>query len=422
MTAVIQKNRIETIVRSLGLIARLNTARPGTPESHKLYYRMLIDYYTSLLKAKEENKFIVAHSIFFPVEIIYAMGLVPMHSEVTAWMTALFSGSCADLLATSAEIGLAPEICSPHRVLHGAFATGSLPRPNVAVWTNLVCENCAKSGGLIVAANDCPGFFLDCPFQRTPREDKYLVDELEELVRFLEKESGHKLDRESLAERIAQSDRQIQLYREIDRIRQNVPSPFPFQDFLKLFTVDCLFSGQPETTRYLETLLQELTESVKAGRGAVHPERYRIMNLSMPPILLIGAVDKILQEHGAAFVSDPFFFSWEQLELNTVNPLEGVAQKMLNMPLMVMYGPLDGRLLDRVLGCARKHRVNGAINFAHVGCGQSAAMIKYIKDALNETGVPVLVIDCDIIDTTIAPEDDVKQKLVQFFELLEESA
>ena len=297
MTTVKQKNRIETIVRSLSLISRLNAARPGTPESHKLYHQMLIDYYTRLLRAKEEKQFIAAHSIFFPTEIIYAMDLVPMHSEVTAWMTALFTGSCADLLTTAAEIGLAPEICSPHRVLHGAFATGSLPRPDVVLWTNLVCENCAKSGGLIMEVNDCPGFFLDCPFQRTPREDKYLMDELQEVVRFLEKESGHTLDPNSLAEKIAESDRQVQLYREIDQLRRNVPSPFPFQDFMKLFTVDCLFSGQPEATHYLETLRQELIERIKAGRGAVHPERYRLMNLSMPPIPLISAIDRILQEY-----------------------------------------------------------------------------------------------------------------------------
>jgi benzoyl-CoA reductase/2-hydroxyglutaryl-CoA dehydratase subunit BcrC/BadD/HgdB len=420
MTSIEKKNRVETIVRSLGLISRMNNIRPEISESQKLYYRMLLDYYTQLLKVKEENRFVVAHSIFFPVELIYGMGLVPMHSEVTAWMTALFSGSYMNLLAKAAGLGLAPEICSPHRVLHGAFAAGSLPRPDAVVWTNLVCENCAKSGGLIMEANDCPGFFLDCPFQRTPREDKYLVDELQELVGFLEQKSGQKMDPSELSRRIAESNRQIELYREIDLLRRNVPSPLPFQDFLKLFTVDCLFSGQPEATLYLETLRKELTEKVRAGRGAVHPERFRLMNLSMPPIPLINAIDKILEENGVACVTDPFLCTWEEGELNRKDPITGVVDKLLMLPLMVMYGPLDNRVLDRILDCAQKHRIDGAMNFAHVGCGQSAAMIKYVKDALNEIGVPVLIIDCDIIDTTIAPEDEIKQKLVEFFELLEE--
>ena len=97
-----------------------------------------------------------------------------------------------------------------------------------------------------------------------------------------------------------------------------------------------------------------------------------------------------------------------------------MAKKLAMNPPMVMCGPLDERPLNRIITCARQHKVDGAINYAHVGCGQSAATIKLIKDALNEINIPVLVIDCDIIDPTIAPEEDIRQKLVQFLELLED--
>ena len=233
-----KKNRIKAIVRALNLISRMNKSRPETPESHKIYYQMLIEYYTRLLRSEEESSFVAAHSIFFPVEIFYAMDIVPMHSEVTAWMAALFSGSCADLLATSAEIGLAPEICSAHRILHSAFATGSLTRPDVVVWTNLVCDNSAKSGGMIMDTNDCPGVYLDCPFQQTSNENRYLKEELEDLVTFLEEHSGHAMDWDKLSEIIARMDRQIELFREINELRRVVPSPFPPQDFLKLFVIE----------------------------------------------------------------------------------------------------------------------------------------------------------------------------------------
>jgi len=415
-----KKSRIEAMVRALRLISRFSKARPETPESHKIYYQMLIDYYTRLLKAQEEPSFVVAHSIFSPVEIFYAMDIVPMHNEVTAWMAALFSGSCADLLATSTELGLASEICSAHRILHSAFATGALPRPDAVVWTNLVCDNSAKSGEMIMYTNDCPGFFLDCPFKQTDDEDRYLKGELEDLVTFLEKQSGRAMDWNKLAENIANTDRQIELFRDINELRKIVPSPFPPQDFLKLITVDYLFGGQPEATEYMETLRQELIERVHAGKGVVTPERFRVMNLSMPPLLFMGSIERVSQEHGVVSVSDPFLCSWGEGRLDPDKPLDSIAKKLIMNPPMVMYGPLDERALNRVINCARQHKVDGVINYAHVGCKQSAATIKFFKDALDKIGVPVLIIDCDIIDPTVASEEYIRQKLTQFFELLED--
>ena len=42
------------------------------------------------------------------------------------------------------------------------------------------------------------------------------------------------------------------------------------------------------------------------------------------------------------------------------------------------------------------------------------------KDVLNEMDVPVLTLDCDIVDPTINTQAEVRQKMEQFFELLED--
>jgi hypothetical protein len=89
-------------------------------------------------------------------------------------------------------------------------------------------------------------------------------------------------------------------------------------------------------------------------------------------------------------------------------------------PIMGMYGPLDEKLVKNIIDCAVRYKVHGAIYYAHVGCRQSAALIKLIKDALNDIDIPTLVLDCDIVDTTVSPESEVLSKLRQFFELLEE--
>jgi benzoyl-CoA reductase/2-hydroxyglutaryl-CoA dehydratase subunit BcrC/BadD/HgdB len=420
MISMEQNSRIRTIVRACKLIAGMSGSRTNTPESHKIYYQMLSDYYARLLKAKDEGNFTAAHTIFFPVEILYAMDIIPMHTELTAWMAALFSGNYAELLTTSSQVGLAPEICSPYRVLTGALAKGSIPRPDTVLWSNLICDNAAKSGELVIHMTGCPGFYIDCPFQQSDYENQYFKEELKEMIHSLEKQSGHKMSWDKLSESIARINKQIELFRQIEELRQTIPSPLPPQDFLKLFTVDCMFAGQPEATRFLETVHQELTEVVQGRKEVPRLERFRVMNLLFPPILLLGAIEKVSSEHGAVSVADPLLCHWEEERLDPKEHLDSVIKKIKMNPVMVMHGPLDEKIIKLVVNSAIQHKIDGAIHYAHVGCRQSGALIKVLKDALNEIDIPVLVLDCDIIDTTVAPEEEVCQKLKQFFELLEE--
>jgi len=60
------------------------------------------------------------------------------------------------------------------------------------------------------------------------------------------------------------------------------------------------------------------------------------------------------------------------------------------------------------------------VYYAHVGCRHTCATIKLFKDILNEIDVPVLTLDCDILDPTITSEEEMREKLERFYELLED--
>ncbi|MCJ7521286.1 MAG: 2-hydroxyacyl-CoA dehydratase family protein [Dehalococcoidia bacterium] len=413
-------DKLDSIVRACGVLLRMNKVRPDARESERIYYKMLSDYFTRLQNAKDEGNFIAAHTVFFPTEILDAMDIVPMHTETTTWMISLFTGECADLLSAGTELGLASEICTPHRGLAGAFASHALPRPDVMLWSNLICDNTAKSGELLMEINKCPGFFIDHPFQHSEEEKKYLVGELNSLIRFLEEQSGHKMDWDRLSEIVARMDKQIELFREICELRKAVPSPFHTQGFLELLTIDYLFPGQPEAIHYLETLRQELADRVKAGQGAVDNERFRLMSFFIPPMYLIGFMERISQEFGAVSVTEPFFTYWGEGRLDPGKPLESIAEKSYMLPEARMYGPLDDRAINSIIECAKEYKVDGAIYYADVGCRHTCAAIKLFKDILNEIDIPVLTLDCDVVDPTITSEEEMRDKLEQFYELLED--
>jgi benzoyl-CoA reductase/2-hydroxyglutaryl-CoA dehydratase subunit BcrC/BadD/HgdB len=416
-----KKNQIESLLRACRLVSRMNKNRPDGMKSEQLYYQMLDKYFTNVLNAKQQNGFVAAHTVFFPVEVLYAMGIVPLHNEVTTWTSALLLGNQSDFLAAGAEAGLAAEICSPHRGLAGGYFRSLLPKPDAVLWSNLICDNTAKSGEYISEITGCPGFFLDHPFDGTEKEKSYLLGELQDLIKFLEQISGLKMDRDKLSQNVVEMDKQIKLQAEICDLRQAVPSPFPTRRFLELLTVDYMFASQPEATEYLQTLRDELAEAVRKGQGAVKQERFRLMSFFIPPIYMMASLENISQEFGAVSVVEPLFTYWRYQPLDPAKPLESIVQKSYMIPeTRTMYGPFGQFTLNEITGCVKKYKVDGAIYYAFIGCRHSCATIKVVKDLLNEMDVPMLTLDVDIVDPTINNPAEVRQKMEQFFELLED--
>jgi len=422
MTTRTAGQSLKTIVRTCRLLVRMNEGDPAALKSDTIYYRMLENYFTRLMNARENGDFIVSHTVFCPSEILRAMDIVPMHTEVSVWMMSLFTDSTADILASGAELGLAPEICSAHRGISGAFMQKCVPQPNAVIWTNLFCDASAKSGELFMHHNHCPGFYLDHPFQQTPHEVAYLKEEMRELVQFLEEVSQRRMDWDKLSQIVSRVNRQIEIYREIMELRKSVPSPFPPLGYIKLFTSEQTFSGDPLLLEYLETVLQETRENIERNKNTLSTERFRLMNLFVVPMYMTGYLEKTFREFGAVSVTEPFLCNWGEGQLDPSRPLESLVQRSYMYPSTRLYGELGDRAIKNVLQSARDYKIQGALNFAHVGCRQTAAVIKLCKDILGEMDIPALTIDCDVVDPTVTTQTEVREKLERFFELLEEKA
>jgi benzoyl-CoA reductase/2-hydroxyglutaryl-CoA dehydratase subunit BcrC/BadD/HgdB len=412
----VNNSKIDQLVRSMQFLTRFYRN-----QSHTHYYQMIHDYYSSLANARQNGGFVVAHTIFFPVEILHAMNVIPMHLEFTGYMMSMFGIKCNDVLAQAAEMGLASEICSGHRLVEGALGLNMLPRADAVVCSNLVCDNGLKTGEMVMEYNHCPGFLFDYPFHQNEAGKKFIISELQAVIDFLEQVTGRKMDWNKLSENIAETDKQLDLIRQINSLCKKVPSPFQPQDFLKFLCVDYMGAGKPQITNYLTELRNELAVKVAARQGFANPERLRLMGLMIPPWYLQGDIDAALAEHGAAIVCYPNLCEWgEETHLDPDKPLESLAKKLAISPPMRTFGPLDERALDPIINCARDYQIDGAVNFTHLGCRQMGPTLKVFKDILNEMDIPVLNIDCDLVDSTITTPEEVRNKLEQFFELLDD--
>jgi benzoyl-CoA reductase/2-hydroxyglutaryl-CoA dehydratase subunit BcrC/BadD/HgdB len=379
-----------------------------------------VDYYARVLRASKKNRFIAVYSLGCPVEILYAMDIVPLQLEATGWLLAMLTGEANKLLSAASEAGLATEICSVHRLMAGAFAKQVLPMANAVLWTNMPCENGAKSGALLAKLNNCPGFLLDHPYRNTPGEATYLESELKNMISFLEEKSGHKLNYKSLEKSITQSNEQIELCREISQLRKTVPSPFPSFTFLRVFMSHILFGGQAEGTIYLKALRNELVSKVEKNTGVVTQERFRLINMNLPPLYFMNSLRNIFEEYGAVEVVNPFFLEWQDGELDASQPLHSLAKKSFMNPWMGICGYVGGPELERLKQYVNDYKIDGAINYAHMGCGSFGGVSRLVRDTMRDAGVPMLDLACDITDPTVASSEDMREQLVRFFELLED--
>ncbi len=417
------QNTSETInhlLRTFRLLQKVGRKHPEVRKHEILFYQLLEKYFTRILNAREEGNFIATHTTFMPGEILYAMDIVPMQTEWTSWILALFTKRGTDFISEGRRLGLTNEVCSAQRGIAGAFSLGTLPRPDAVIWSNLICNNIAKNGELIMEINRCPGFFLDHPLGDSAAERNYLRGEIEDMIHFLEEQTGRKMDWDHLSDSVAGTMKQIEISRQICELRKAVPSPFHPQEFMEMLTVTYLFQGQPEATEYLEMLYEDLSLSVSEGRGAVSPERFRVMSIFLSPIYRAPFLEKFSQEHGMVSVAEPIFTQWEEGKLDPTRPLDSLVQKLYMLPERSLYSPVGERTLKKIVDCAKEYKADGAIAYADVACQHTCALIKLFKDVLNDIDVPLLILDCDLVDQTVTSEEDMREKLEQFLELLED--
>jgi benzoyl-CoA reductase/2-hydroxyglutaryl-CoA dehydratase subunit BcrC/BadD/HgdB len=409
---------LKRVVERLELIAEHRRQHPTTT-SDELYYRLLASYFRRPVEAGGQG--VIAHTLMVPDEILHALDLIPFHLEGYAAISVPLLKDSEELLGLAKGLGLAAEVCSVHRCQAAWSVKGSIPCQAV-VSGHVICDSSYKSGLRLQERCGVPGFYVDRAYRYEERDDLYYAGELQELVHFLEGVAGRALDWERLAEIIEHSRRMVELHREIYQLRSALPCPSPNRLGSQLMVIGWLFSGTPEGVRFYETVRDELHLRVAAGKGYIPQERFRILSTFPVPGHHWKLLDWMEREHGAVIVADTYCSRWGDFDWDPSRPLLTLARKWTATPLTrQMHAPTSTAWLPDILRDAREHQVEGALYWAHIGCGQGCAPIRMIKEALKEqVGVPTLVLDMDVLDPSFVTEEELRDRIEGFFELLEE--
>lgn len=394
------------------------------------YGKYIKKFYEGAHKAKAEGRPVAWVASTFPVEMLIAMDVIPVWPENYASVCAARQVSVRLCEAAERE-GFSRDLCSYARCVLGSISEkkdlpeGGMPKPDFLVASTCACDTHLKWFQVVSRRLNCPLFLLDVPYNITSADSENLesrhiehyVSQLEELISFLEKQTGTKLDKDKLRETTALSDRTSDLWMEIQDYRKTIPTPMGARDaFSAVFFMLCI-PGTQMAVDFYERLRHEVRDRTKSNVGIIEYEKYRLVWDNLPMWFNLRLFD-YLNSLGIVIVAETFSHVWAG-SLDPSKPLESLARKYLPN----FANATVGRRIDLIVSLVKTFGADGVVLPTNWGCRMMSIGETIVKDAVyRKLGVPSLIIDVDSSDWRNYNKAQVKTKIEAFIEMLSKRA
>ena len=350
-------------------------------------------------------------TVFVPYEILNSMSVSGMFVEFFGAMLA-GTGMSSKYLDLSESKGFSTDSCSYHRTIIGAAMDGLLPEPDVLIGASIPCNGGVKALKRIGEIFNKDVFILNIPIEVTPDAVDYLTDQYKEMIKYVENETGRKLDYDKLKKTIKYNNQARKYLIETNNLCKNVPCPANSND-LKNFIIYILLQGTEEGVEVAKLFRDEFKYRVENELTGLSEEKFRLMWIQNR-IQFKTDILKILEERfGANIVIDELNHIWWE-PMDESQPLRSLAHRMITHPIV---GPVERRL-EVITQLAQEYKIDGAVNPAHWGCRQTAGARVLFKDALQKIGIPLIHLDVDCVDERNYAPGQIMTRLEAFLEML----
>jgi len=351
-------------------------------------------------------------SLFTPVEIVYAFGLLPFPLEPLGALAASF-GIAPQLLGETEKWWLSTDFCSFHRAFLGACNYGLLPQPSFLLATSHACDGTMKSFSHVAHLVSKPLLFIDIPYRSKKAEVKYTASQIRDSVSEIESITGRKLRMDLLEKTFDYSNEMTDLLSRIQNLRRSSSPVLYGSEALNLVIVWSMFAGSRQGVRILESYADEKKKKVKRGFADIEAKK-RVLWLHLRPYFSGSIINMLEEEFKAVVVAEEINTPVHQ-RLDIAHPWESIARKMLDQ---IWSGPIENRL-HNIRRIIESHRIDGVVQFLHWGCRQSNAAVRMIRDTVAEYGIPFLELDGDCVDPRNCSEGQYRTRIEAFIEIMD---
>ncbi|MBN1470228.1 MAG: 2-hydroxyacyl-CoA dehydratase [Syntrophaceae bacterium] len=371
----------------------------------------------NLMQAYDPNAVVVWHSLFMPTEIFYAMDIVPFSTEMISAGIA-GAGLSKGFVESAEEFTLCRDSCSFSTCTIGAILKDVFPTPDFLVTTSQLCDPEKKLGRFAAEEYGRKDFFIDIPYGGClMKEDelKYAVDyvahQLENMVDFIERETGRKLDGDKLSQALQYSNEAREWYLKVDELRKNNPPLISGVKILDFSTVLLNIWGTKESADIFKSLYEEVSKV--AEQGGLPNEKYRIGWIHLRPYYDNTIINYLEKECGVYIIKEEINqIFWDEHDLK--DPFRSIARKLLKNPA---YSPMEVRI-DIYRKVIKDYRFDGLIGFTQKGCRHFYSSIHIAAEALKNECI-WLVIDGDCVDPRAYSFPLIKTRVDSFVDMME---
>lgn len=375
----------------------------GLPKGYRDVYRSAVRKTSEILSEPSKS---VWTNIFGPVEIFQCLGMNPTSLEMLSGFMSGFRTE--DYFIDLAEsIGIAPTLCSYHKHFIGTVESGVMPSPAFIAVTSSVCDGNINTMRYAAEKRGMDFFSIDVPHSDTPAAEKYVADQLYEMIAALEKTVGKKLNMDDLSETIRRENESKRLYRSFVEQSKKRWYPNTLTALTAMLYPTHLSIGSQEALDLFRLLEQDIQD---------YPEKQinRIMWVHLLPYYQETLRECFnLSEKNYISVYD---FTLDYMEeMDEEHPVEAIARKMIRN----IYNGDYSRKIRMISELADEFQPDGLIHYCHWGCKQSSGGVMMLREEMTKKGVPTLILDGDALDRRNDQEGQLKTRLEAFLEMVE---
>lgn len=417
------------------LRAIIDQGEPGI-----LLLKALAKNLKNILTAHDEGKKVAMTTFCFAPPILYAFDVVPLVMEpMTVIGTFIFKRGTSEYLDYCCEVGFTETSCSSQRGSLGAYLAGLGVRPDFIVCDSAgICDTNANSFSFASSYLRIPFYQLNFPPTLThSRSEKYHRQDFRGLIRFLEEQTGKKLDMDKLREILREMKKQSELLSEFTDYQRLIPCPIPGIFNLFLYSGNFLMSGTREYTELLESMLRVIKANAEGGSAGTSSRResfrgffsyidhyttdLRFWNfLEKRNISHLGCILSTFWQEGAAYIGDSREEAYCLKEGSLDDIIDSLAMQVSRMPMVKsIRGPYDApnMWLDDTLMMTKLLKADFVAYFGTIGCRNTWGMVKSYARDLERAGIPTLILYSDSFDDRVQSWDAVIDKIDEFLHL-----
>lgn len=395
--------------------------------------RFMADYYHTLNAASKKGKPKIAWCTSVgPAEILRALGYLIYFPETHSAMLGA-TRMASELIPEANALGYSPDICSYLTADIGAFLRGvtplskaykgieSIPKPDVLVFNTNQCRDVQDWFSWYGKKFNAPvmGIYTHRNVgEVTAAHVSSIAQQMQELIKPLEKVGGRKFDLDELKRVVALSRECSELWRKVLETATARPSPLTFFDGTTLMGPAVVGRGSREAVDVYKILLAELQDRINKHEGAVEDEQFRIYWEGMPVWGRLRAHSELFSSQKANVLASTYCNSWIFSALDEKDPFTSMAKAYTEL-FIVRSDEQKEAYLRNMLDF---FKIDGIVYHDAKTCPNNTNCRYGMPQRLEElTGIPSLIINADLNDMRLISDEQTKTNVEAFIEQLEEN-